>query len=126
MSITIKNSGKFTVATKWMSNLKSLAIPNILKRFGDQGVRALRKHTPIDSSETANSWYYEIENSAGSYKISWNNRHINDGVPIAVILQYGHGTRNGGYVVGRDYINPALKHILDDIAEEAWKEVQRL
>jgi hypothetical protein len=94
-----------------------------LKKYGEDGVKALADATPKDSGKTAASWSYEVEKSKGSYTIAWTNSNINDGVPIAVILQYGHGTRNGGYVQGRDYINPAIRPIFDQIAEDAWREV---
>ena len=87
------------------------------------GVSALESATPVDSGLTASSWDYEIHQSRNSAKIVWTNSNINQGVPIAIILQYGHGTRNGGYVQGRDYINPAIKPVFDRIAEGVWKEV---
>jgi len=95
----------------------------ILSKYGEQGVLALSQATPVDSGETANSWSYEIEHTGSGYKLVWKNSHVNKGVPIAIILQYGHGTRNGGYVQGRDYINPALRPIFDGIAEDSWKEL---
>ena len=82
--------------------------------------------TPVDSGETAASWDYEIANKKGSARIKFTNSHIVKGVPIAIILQYGHGTRNGGWVEGRDYINPAIQPIFDELAEKAWKEVTKL
>lgn len=99
---------------------------NILDKYGKQGVSALSSATPVDSGLTANSWRYEIETKGDQTTIYWSNSNINKGVNIAVILQYGHGTRNGGYVVGRDYINPAMRPIFDSIANEAWKEVAKL
>ena len=91
-----------------------------------EGVAALSAATPVDSGETAASWDYEIVNKKGSAKITFTNSHIVKGVPIAIILQYGHGTRNGGWVEGRDYINPAIQPIFDELAEKAWKEVTKL
>ena len=96
-----------------------------LDEYGKKGVEALRQATPKDTGKTADSWFYEIKRSKESVSISFNNSNINDGVPIAVILQYGHGTRNGGWVEGRDYINPAIQPVFDEIAEEAWKEVNK-
>ena len=96
-----------------------------LEKYGEKGVEALRSATPMDTGRTANSWGYEITNTSNGYSIIWTNSNINDGVVIAVILQYGHGTRNGGYVQGRDYINPAIRPIFDEIAETAWKEVRK-
>ena len=94
-----------------------------LDRYGQEGVAALAAATPIESGKTASSWYYEIRRSGSSFSIHWGNSHVNDGVNIAVIIQYGHGTGTGGYVAGRDYINPAIRPIFDKIAENVWKEV---
>lgn len=98
----------------------------ILNKYGELGVQALSQATPIDSGETASSWSYEIQNANGDYTISFLNSNVNAGVNIAIILQYGHGTRNGGYVQGRDYINPAIKGVFDDMVNELNKEVARL
>ena len=97
----------------------------LLKKYGDLGVAALSANTPLRTGETASSWGYDIEVSSGQSKIIFTNSHINKGVNIAIILQYGHGTGTGGYVEGRDYINPAIQPIFDGIAEAAWKEVTR-
>ena len=86
---------------------------------------ALSSATPIDSGKTANSWSYEITNKDGSVTITFNNSNIQNGVPIAIILQYGHGTRNGGWVQGRDYINPAIQPVFDEIVDKAWREVTK-
>ena len=94
-----------------------------LDRFGQAGVEALRAATPVQSGETASLWGYEIQNDGATVKIVWTNENINQGVNIAVIIQYGHGTGTGGYVQGRDYINPALRSVFDNIANEVWKEV---
>ena len=87
---------------------------------------ALAAATPTDSGRTAESWDYKIQNGSGGYKIMWTNSNVNDGVPIAIIIQYGHGTGTGGYVQGRDYINPAMRSVFDNIADKAWEEVKRL
>ena len=97
-----------------------------LDKYGRQGVAALASATPIDSGKTASSWYYKIENTKESAKITFYNSNIQNGVSIAVILQYGHGTRNGGWVEGRDYINPAVQPIFDKIVDDAWREVSKL
>jgi hypothetical protein len=97
-----------------------------LNRFGREGVAALASATPVESGLTANSWYYEIIRKNGSVTISFKNSNIQNGVPIAIILQYGHGTRNGGWVQGRDYINPAIQPVFDKIANDAWREVTKL
>lgn len=96
---------------------------HILDKYGRKGVAALRAATPVDSGETAKSWSYDIKSFRNSFKIIWKNSHVNDGLPIAVIIQYGHGTGTGGYVEGKDYINPALKHIFDKLADDVWREV---
>ena len=95
-------------------------------QYGREGVAALASATPVDSGLTASSWYYEIINRNGTAQITFYNSNIQNGVPIAIILQYGHGTRNGGWVQGRDYINPAIQPIFDRIANDAWKEVTKL
>ena len=96
------------------------------RKYGREGVAALASATPVDTGRTANSWHYKIEQKQGSVSISFYNTNIQNGVPIAVILQYGHATRNGGWVQGRDYINPAIQPIFDKIADAAWKEVTKL
>lgn len=100
-------------------------IRSVLERFGDAGVAALMSATPIDTGLTASSWYYTITETNGRKSINFCNSHINEGVPIAIILQYGHATGNGGWVEGLDYINPALRPIFNQIADEAWREVTR-
>ncbi len=97
-----------------------------LDRYGREGVAALAAATPVDTGATAASWYYRIENQKGSVTISFYNSNIQNGVPIAIILQYGHGTGTGGWVQGRDYINPAIQPVFDKIAREAWREVTKL
>lgn len=122
--IAFSQKGNFKIATKYLSQIKDIAIKEMaLKKYGEQGVAALRDATPKDSGKTADSWYYTIERNRDDVKIKFNNSNINKGVPIAIILQYGHGTGGGGYVEGRDYINPIVQPIFDAIANEAWKEV---
>ena len=87
------------------------------------GIAALSAATPVDEGKTASAWTYEVVRHRGYFAIHWSNTHVNDGIPVAVLLQYGHGTRNGGYVQGTDYINPALKPIFDQIAADMWKVV---
>lgn len=120
---SFESSGSFDKTEAWLSKLASGDIYSSLERFGQEGVSALAAATPTDTGETASSWYYEIQQDATSWSIIWGNSNIVSGRPIAVLLQYGHGTRNGGYVEGRDYINPALAGIFDRIANEAWKVV---
>lgn len=124
--IEFSHKGDFTSTFLFLKRVKKLKLEN-LDQFGQAGVEALRQATPKDSGETANSWYYEIvrDNTDGRVTIQWLNSHVEKNVNIAVILQYGHGTRNGGWVEGRDYINPAIQPIFDKIAEGAWKEVTK-
>lgn len=106
--------------------MKSAQLFAVLEKYGALGVAELSAATPVESGETAASWSYTIVQRPGYYSIRWHNSHQNDGVPIAVILQYGHGTGTGGYVEGRDYIMPAIRPIFDEMANEAWKEVTRI
>lgn len=124
--ISFRQKGDFSKLTRFLERAKEAVHIGDLDKFGKEGVAALASATPVDSGETANSWYYEIENRKGSVTISFHNSNVRNGVPIAVILQYGHGTRNGGWVQGRDYINPAIQPIFDKIANNAWKEVTKL
>ena len=124
--ISFRHKGDFSKSTRYLERVKSAAKLSILDKYGKEGVAALASATPVDSGTTANSWYYKIERTAGSATISFHNSHFNKGVPIAVILQYGHGTRNGGWVEGRDYINPAIQPVFDRIVNEAWREVTKL
>ena len=124
--ITFKHKGDFSNLTRFLERVKEVVRIGDLDKYGRAGVEALANATPVDSGETANSWYYEITNSNGSAKITFNNSNIQNGVPIAIILQYGHGTGTGGWVEGRDYINPAIQPIFDEIANNAWREVTKL
>lgn len=121
--ITIHHKGDFKKTIKFLNAITSLPIQAILNKYGRMGVSALASATPVDTGKTADSWTYEIKTSKDSYTITWLNTNVNNHVNIALILQYGHATRNGGYVSGRDYINPALQPVFDQIAEEAWREV---
>ncbi len=123
--ITFGHKGDFSGATKFLEGLTKPSIEHVLDKYGQAGVAALASATPVNTGVTASSWYYEIRNQNGTYSIDFCNSNINDGVPIAVILQYGHGTGNGGWVEGIDYINPALKPIFEKIADEAWREVTK-
>lgn len=124
--ITFRQKGDFFKLNSYLERLKEVVKLGDLNKYGRQGVQALSSATPIESGETANSWYYEINRTKESVSISFHNSNINNGVPIAIILQYGHGTGTGGWVEGRDYINPAIQPIFDKIAEDAWKEVTSL
>lgn len=124
--ISFRQKGDFSKLTRFLEKAKEAVKIGDLDRYGREGVAALASATPKDSGLTASSWYYEIKHGNGTVSISFHNSNVNDGVPIAVILQYGHGTGNGGWVEGRDYINPAIRPIFDKIADNAWKEVTRL
>lgn len=123
--ITFKQKGDFSKLTGFLERAKEVANVGMLDKYGKAGVQALAAATPIDSGDTASSWYYRIENKKGTARIIFCNSNIQDGVPIAIILQYGHGTRNGGWVEGRDYINPAIQPIFDAIVNDAWREVTK-
>lgn len=123
--VMFRQKGNFKRTSDFLKRASSLNLDAILNQYGQEGVEALRAATPRDTGATANSWSYSIHKGTGSITITWSNSNIVDGVPVAVILQYGHGTRNGGYVQGTDYINPAMKPIFDKIAQRAWEEVKR-
>ena len=121
--ISFRQKGDFSKLTRYLERVNEAVDVGDLDKYGREGVAALASATPVDSGNTANSWYYKIENKKESASITFYNSNIQNGVPIAIILQYGHGTRNGGWVQGRDYINPSIQPIFDKIAESAWKEV---
>jgi hypothetical protein len=124
--IKFRQKGDFSKLTRFLEKAKEAVRLEDLDKYGREGVAALASATPVDSGLTADSWCYEITNKQGSAKITFYNSNIQNGVPIAIILQYGHGTRNGGWVQGRDYINPAIQPIFDKIVNEAWREVTKL
>ena len=123
--ITFKQTGNFNNTEQFLNRASKLDFQRILQKYATAGVNALASATPVDSGLTADSWGYEIKTSGSSCSILFTNSHVVDGVPIAIIIQYGHGTRNGGYVQGRDYINPAIQPLFDKIAEDAWREVTK-
>lgn len=123
MKISFSSKGDFSKTIKFLNKIKNVKINNILSKYGEIGVNALSQATPKDSGVTSRSWNYKIEVNNDNASIVWYNTNVVKGVNIAVILQYGHGTRNGGWVEGRDYINPAMKPIFDKIADQVWKEV---
>ncbi len=124
--ISFRQKGDFSKLTRFLEKAKNVVRIGDLDKYGREGVAALSSATPVDSGLTASSWYYKVEHTNGSAKINFYNSNIQNGVPIAIILQYGHGTGNGGWVQGRDYINPAIQPIFDKIAENAWREVTKL
>lgn len=124
--ITFRQKGDFSKLTRYLEKVKSAVKLSDLDKYGKEGVAALASATPVDTGLTASSWLYEIKHQNGRVSITFKNSNIQNGVPIAIILQYGHGTRNGGWVQGRDYINPAIQPIFDKIANDAWREVTKL
>ena len=123
--IKFKQKGDFDKLNGFFERAKEVVRMGDLNKYGKAGVEALKSATPKDTGKTAESWSYEIVREEGKASIVWKNSNVNDGVNIAIILQYGHGTRGGSYVEGIDYVNPAMKPVFDKIAESAWKEVER-
>ena len=124
---SVKSTGNFSKATTYLTKLtKAVNVEQILDKYGREGVRLLSSATPVDTGLTAKSWYYKITTKAGRYELQFCNSNIQNGVPIAIILQYGHGTGTGGWVQGRDYINPALRPLFDEITDEIWREVTKV
>lgn len=122
--IIFRQKGYWKKTRKFLKRCSDLDLDDVLNLYGQEGVDALAKATPKDTGKTAASWSYEVTKGRESIVITWKNSNIVDGVPIAVILQYGHGTRNGGYVEGVDYINPAMRPVFERIAARAWGEVR--
>ena len=124
--ISFRQKGDFSKLDHYFERVKEAAKIGVLDKYGQAGVSALSSATPVESGKTASSWYYEIKRQNGSVALAFYNSNVNNGVPIAVILQFGHGTGTGGWVQGRDYINPAIQPIFDKIAEDAWKEATKI
>lgn len=126
MSMSISSSGSFKNLDGWFARMRRMSkIESVLHSYGVRGVDALANATPKDRPKTARSWRYRVRLDKVGYTIEWFNTEIVDGRPIAILLQYGHATGTGGYVVGRDYINPAMRPIFDQMSEELWKEVTK-
>lgn len=124
--ITFKHRGDFSKLTTFLEKAKRIVNLSDLDKYGKEGVAALKSVTPVDTGKTSESWYYTIEQKNNTVSITFNNSNIQNGVPIAVVLQYGHGLENGGWVEGVDYINPAIQPIFNKILDNAWKEVNKL
>lgn len=124
--IGFRQKGDFSKTTKYFERIKQASRLKILEKYGQMGVDALMSATPVDTGLTAKSWYYKIVTTNTSATIYYCNSNVNKGVPIAIILQTGHGTRNGGWVQGRDYINPAIQPVFDELVNKAWGEVTKL
>jgi hypothetical protein len=123
--ITFRQKGDFSRLNGYLERAKRTMNLSILDKYGREGVAALASATPVDTGKTASSWYYRIDNRPGSISITFNNSNIQNGVPIAIVLHYGHGTGTGGWVEGRDYINTAIQPVFDKLANEAWREVTK-
>jgi len=121
--IFVSTSGSFQNAESFLKNVPKANIRSVLESCGQEGVRALSAATPQESGRAAQSWYYNVKKTASGWELSWSNSDVENGFPVAIMLQYGHGTGTGGYVQGTDYINPALKPIFDKISDRAWKAV---
>ena len=122
-SIKMVCTGSFNKTEQFLKKANKASKTIDLTKYGEKGVAALQAATPTRTGLTASSWYYKIEKSGSTITLSFFNSNVNKGVPIAIILQYGHGTNNGGWVQGRDYINPALRPVFDEMAQAIWREV---
>lgn len=125
MGIEVRHSGSFDNVQRFLRSIVNGDIYKTLDRFGQEGVRALSAATPIDTGLASTSWDYQITRDRGSWSISWINTDVEGGAVVVLLIQYGHGTGTGGYVQGRDFINPAMRPIFDRIANEAWEAVTR-
>lgn len=121
--ISVTTTGDFEKTSKFLDSMRKREVRSLLNKYGQQGVDLLSSATPVRTGLTASSWNYRIEMGNGKYDIIWSNSNVNNGVNIAIIIQYGHGTRNGGYVQGIDYINPAMQEVFSNMANELWGEV---
>lgn len=122
--VTLRSSGNYSKTKSFLNHLRNFNITTILEKYGELGVQRLQEYTPKRTGLTAQSWVYEVHVGPQRASVNWWNTNENDGVPIALIIQYGHGTGTGGYVRGIDYINPALQPVFEAMAEEVWKEVK--
>jgi hypothetical protein len=120
---SFSHSGDFNATEKFLKKIQKMDIDKILESQGSKGVRALASATPKDSSRAATSWDYEVQKTASTTTIFWTNKDVENGYPVAVMIQHGHGTGTGGYVHGIDYINPAMRPVFEDIAQAVWKAV---
>lgn len=123
--IGFRQKGDFSDLSKFLERAKNVAHIGDLDKYGREGVAALASATPVDSGLTASSWYYEITRTKESVAINFCNSNVQNGVPIAIIVQYGHATGTGGWVEGRDYINPAVRPVFDKLAKNVWREVTK-
>lgn len=124
--ITVKIDNKFSITERFFERIKELNHKGLFDKYGAIGIEALASATPKDTGKTSESWEYTIVHRLGKTSIIWSNMNVNDGCNVAILLQYGHGLKNGGYVQGRDFINPAIQPVFDKIANDAWDEVTRV
>lgn len=125
-AITITNHGSLKTTDKFLKHIMTPWYVKKLQRYGEMGVKALMEATPVDTGKTAASWGYEIVKKGNDYSIIWTNNNLSEGdhgAPVVVLLYYGHVTKTGGYVEGRDFITPAMRPVFDKIANDAWKEM---
>lgn len=122
--ITVSQSGSFDNTDKFINSMKKDEAFRFLDAFGRQGVAALRSSTPVDTSLTSNSWKYEIIKNKGKYSIVWSNINVESGIPVAILIQYGHATKDGGWVDGIDYVNPTMRPLFNKIADQVWERVK--
>jgi hypothetical protein len=122
--ITLEATGSYSSTTTWLQRLGRMSIEQQLVRYGAKGVKALASSTPVETGKTASSWSYSVTRKGDTWVLAWENSNVVRGVPIAIILQYGHVTGTGGWVQGRDYINPAIKPLMDEIADGVWRTVK--
>lgn len=123
MTISFRINGSFKNTERWLQTLSTINVRTVLESAGRDGVNALAAHTPADSGLAASSWGYSVQSSRSGFKITWTNMNVENGFPVAIMLQYGYGTGTGGYVEGRDYINPAMQPVFDKIVNDIWKAV---
>lgn len=121
--ITVTSPGSFKKTEDFLGQMSKGELYKVLEHYGSVGVTALASATPVDSGLTANAWTYEIVNRKGNHSIIWHNTNVISGIPVAILIQYGHATRSGGWIEGRDYINPVIKPLFDQITNEVWKQV---
>jgi hypothetical protein len=122
--IEVTSTGDFKKTEAFLYTMKKGDIFSILERYGQQGVDALASATPINTGETAASWYYEVKKEKGKYSIIWHNSNVPSGIPVAILIQYGHATRNGGWIEGLDYINPSIHPLFEKITNDVWERVK--
>ena len=124
--ITISSKGSFSNTEKFLKRSMKSNYNSIFEKYGKEGVRLLSSATPVDTGKTSESWTYDVKKSKRGISIEWSNSNVINGVQIAVIIQYGHGTQNGAYIQGQDYINPVIKPLFDILTNDIWKDVSKV